>query len=67
MLKPKIWMKIQLEIVGMTNVLDRRYLKSDKQSDWYQKVISAHDVWQQSKQELIDANTMATDLRDLDL
>jgi peptide chain release factor 1 len=59
MLKPKTQEKILAEIVEIVSVFDRRYLKSDKQSEWCKKVISTHDLWQQFRQELIDAKEIA--------
>jgi peptide chain release factor 1 len=47
------------EIVGMANLLNRRYLKSQKQSDWCQRVLSTYYLWQQFKTELIDAQALA--------
>jgi peptide chain release factor 1 len=42
------------EIVSMTNLLNLRYVKSQKQSEWCEKVLFISDLWHQLKIELID-------------
>ncbi len=55
MLKQKTQEEILSEIVGIANIFDRKYLKSDNQAQWCKQVISTYDRWQQLKQELIAA------------
>jgi peptide chain release factor 1 len=42
------------EIVSMTNLLNLRYVKSQKQSEWCEKVLFISDLWHQLNIELID-------------
>ena len=60
MIEVKPTEKIVAEIVDMTNRLYRRYLKSQKQSDWCEEVLSTYHVWQELSRELVDARELAT-------
>jgi peptide chain release factor 1 len=42
------------EIVIMTNLLNLRYIKCQKQSEWCEKVLFISDLWHRFKIELID-------------
>jgi peptide chain release factor 1 len=64
MLKPKTPEEILSEIVKIVNVFDRRYLKSEEQSEWCAKVIYIYNEWQQFRQELIDAKEIEIDRND---
>jgi hypothetical protein len=46
--------EIIYEIVSMTNLLNLRHGKSQKQSEWCKKVLFISDLWHQLKIELID-------------
>ena len=46
------------EIVGMVNWLYQKYLKSQQQSDWCERVLSIYYTWQKLKLELADVKAV---------